>query len=639
MKVQIIEGTIQGNANGYGFLLPSDSSLSDFFIPHGDLRGALHGDRVLCETRESYGERTCARVLKIIERGTQTLTGTYFTCRGGGYVVPDEKRFSIDVFIPFGKGLRAKAGDKVVCRILSYPKKQRPEGIITKIFGRQYEKSAQLKSIFYTYKMPEKFKKDAVWEANDLSLQINEQTLKDRTDFRDLITFTIDGDNAKDFDDAISIEKTKTGYILYVHIADVSHYVKKGGKIDREAFERGTSAYFPEVVFPMLPEKLCNDLCSLKEGVDRLTLSCVMQIDKFGKVVDGKIVQSVINSNKRLTYSIVQKILDGDKGLKKEYNEVYKQLKIAEQLADILTQRSREQGTIDLDVKDSVITCQKGEIIVEREVRDKAHKIIEEFMILANTVVAEYAYYLELPFLYRVHEKPSEERLQNFYDFLEGLGLKPKRKKDQVFPKDFQLILQNAQDKDYFYLVNRVMLRSMQKAKYLPDNLGHFGLSLSCYTHFTSPIRRYPDLVVHRILKAFIKDGINGVKEFEDSVYEIAEQSSLKEKNATEAERAVDDFYKLLYLSGEVGSEFDGIISGVTKFGLFVELENGVEGLVKVESLRSRKVDFNPKTYTLVCGKQAYRLGQRLRIKVLEVNFDEKRAEFVILKDNSCKSE
>lgn len=636
MLREIVEGKIQRNANGYAFLIPSNNK-QDYFISHSDLRGAMHGDTVLCETCTGYGERTTARVLKIIERGIPTLTGTYFNGKGGGYVCPDDKKYFCDIFIPFGKGLRAKPGDKVVCRILSYPKKQRPEGMITKIFGRQFEKNAELKSILYTYNLPEKFKKEVLWEANGLSAEITKQDLRERKDFRDLVTFTIDGDDAKDFDDAVSIKKSGKNFILYVHIADVSHYVKEGSIIDKHAFERGTSVYFPESVIPMLPERLCNDLCSLKEGVDRLTFTCVMKIDARGNVLDSEILPSIINSNRRLTYSNVQKVLDGDKNLKHEYSDIYKQLKQMQTLSEILFSKREEQGTIDLDVKESRIFVDNGKIVVEREKRDVAHKIIEEFMILANTVVAEHIYYLELPFIYRIHEKPAFEKVEDFYAFLEGLGQHPKRKKDEIFPKDFQLILKNAEGKDYFYIVNRVMLRSMQKAKYSPENLGHFGLSLKCYTHFTSPIRRYPDLAIHRILKDVLAGSSDVGEKYLNTVGEIANHSSQKEKNAVEAERAVDDFYKVLYLSELEGEEFDGVISGVTKFGLFVELENGIEGLVKIETLRGKRFNFDPKTYTLLAGNKVYKLGNRVRIRVIGVNFADRKAEFEICEDISCK--
>ncbi len=633
-KREIIEGKLQGNERGYAFLLPLDEQKEDYFIPHSDLRGAMHGDTVLCETTSGDGPRTTARVLKILERGITELVGTYFTCKSGGFVTPDERKYYNDIFIPFGKGLRAKSGDKVVCKILFYPKKQNPEGIVTKILGRQFDKNAELKSMLFAYNLPDGFSNAVLSEAEEVSTPVSEKDLDGRKDYRDLVTFTIDGEDAKDFDDAVSIEKLKGGkYRLGVHIADVSHYVKPFGKIDKEAFARATSVYFPESVIPMLPERLCNDLCSLREGVDRLTMSCVMTVNKKGEVTEYEISPSVIKSSARLTYTKVQAIIDGDKKLKEKYSKQYQSIALMNELADILIAKRDKNGSIDLDVKESAISVAKnGEITVSASARDKAHRIIEEFMILANATVAEYVFYIECPFVYRVHEKPTEARLENFYAFLDGLGVTAKRKKDDIFSKDFQSILKNAENTPYYTLINRVMLRSMQKAKYSPVDKGHFGLSLSHYCHFTSPIRRYPDLVVHRILKDLLNGTENLEAKYQNFVANASTQSSEKEKNATEAERAVDDYYKLLYISGFIGEEFSAIISGVTNFGLFAELNNGIEGLIRIETLKSkRRLSFNEKNYVLSDGKTTFRLGQAVKIKVVGVNLGERRAEFTLV--------
>lgn len=631
-KTEILEGVLSGNERGYAFLIIGNGK-EDYFIPHHDLKDAMHGDRVLAQTTDGSGERTTARVLKVLERGIKELVGTYFTCKSGGFVTPDERKYYSDVFIPFGKGVRAKSGDKVVCKILSYPKRKSPEGIITEILGRQFDKKAELKCIMRAHNLPEKFPKEVIEESRKINSLLTEEDLFNREDYRSIITMTIDGEDARDFDDAISIEKLKNGnYLLGVHIADVSHYVKEGGKIDQQAFERATSVYFPEQVIPMLPEKLCNDVCSLKEGVDRLTLSCVMQIDKKGEVRDYKITPSVINSNARMTYNKVQKIIDGDKKLAKEYESIIKNIFLMNELADVLIAKRDLEGSIDLDVKESAIYVDKrGEITVVPAPRDKAHRIIEEFMILANVTVAEYMYYLEKPFIYRVHESPAPDRLENFYLFLKGLGVSFKRKKDEVFPKDFQTILKNAENTPAYTLINRVMLRSMQKAKYSPVDVGHFGLSKEHYCHFTSPIRRYPDLAIHRIIKEFLRGEQNLEEKYGEFVFSASKQSSEKEKNATDAERAVDDYYKILYISGYVGEEFDGIVSGVTGFGVFVELHSGVEGLVKLETIRGKRFNYDQKNYTLSNGKTTFRLGQKVRIKVAGVNYGDRRAEFVFV--------
>lgn len=634
MKREIIEGKLQGNERGYAFLIPTDEGEEDYFIPHSDLRGALHGDLVLAEKTRGEGARTTARVLKIIERGVKEVVGTYFSRRTGGFVVPDDRKYFNDVFVPFSVGLRAKSGDKVVAKILSYPKNKNPEGMITKILGRQFEKNAELKSIIYSYDLPEKFPKNVKDKVKEYQ-GFCEEDVKNRKDFRSLLTMTIDGEDARDFDDAISIEKLDNdNYKLGVHIADVSFYVKQGDAVDLEAYKRGTSVYFPESVIPMLPERLCNDLCSLKENQDRPTLSCVMTINENGNVIDYEICSSVIKSRARMTYTNVQKILDKDKKTIEKYKDLTKHIFLMEELADILIKKREKDGSVDLDVKESqIIVDNKGEIFVNATKKDKAHGLIEEFMILANCTVAEYMYFLEKPFIYRVHGEPTEERLENFYDFLKGVGVNAKRKKEGVYPKDFQLILKNAQDKATFTLINRVMLRTMQKAKYSAEDIGHFGLSLKHYCHFTSPIRRYPDLVIHRIIKDFLAFKDNLEQKYGEFVFEASKQSSEREKIAIEVERAVDDYYKLLYISGYVGEEFDGVISGVVNFGIFVELENAIEGLVKIENLPSKKrLILDAKNYLLSDGKTTYKLGQKVRIKVVGINLGDKRAEFLLLK-------
>ena len=631
MQRKVITGKIQGNERGYAFLIPEDEKLNDYFIPHSDLRGAMHGDTVLCEETSGTGLRTTARVLKVLERGIDRLVGTYFSTRNGGFVVPDERKYYNDIFIPQNQNGKAKSGDKVCCRILCYPKNKNPEGLIFKILGRQFTFQAELKSIEYTYKCPEKFPKLVLEEANNL---VEEIDLKGRKDFRNLTTFTIDGEDARDFDDAVSIEKLRDGnYLLGVHIADVSHYVKFFGEIDKEAFNRATSIYFPEKVIPMLPERLCNDLCSLVEGKDRLTLSCMMKIDGKGNVIDSEITPSVINSKARLTYTKVQKILDGDKKLKREYSKLVNDILLMNELCDILIKKREKNGSIDLDVKESSITVDENKnIIVTASLgRDKSHRIIEEFMILANVTVAEFMFFLDKPFIYRVHEKPTEERLEKFYAFITQLGIKFKRAKDNVYPKDFQLILNNCNNSPVFPIVNRVMLRSMQKAKYSPDNLGHFGLSEKNYCHFTSPIRRYPDLTIHRIIKDFLAGELNLEEKYSNFVEDASKQSSLKERNAQEAERAVDDYYKIMYISNYVGEEFSAVVSGVTNFGVFCELENGIEGLCKLETLKGKRYTFDEKTFSLSNGKETYKLGQSVKIKVAGVDFAQKKAEFLIV--------
>lgn len=636
MKRTIVEGKIQGNERGYGFLIIGSDS-PDFFIPHGELNGAMHGDTVLAETTVCDGERTKARVLKVLKRGINEIVGTYFTCKSGGFVTPDDNKYFSDVFIPFGKGLKAKAGDKVACKILVYPKRQKPEGIVTKIFGRQFNKNAELKSIEFNYKLPENFSKEALKEASSFPQKLTKQDRVNRKDFRKLYTVTIDGENARDFDDAVSIQKKGKKYILGVHIADVSEYVKNGSALDNDALERGTSIYFPEKVIPMLPERLCNGLCSLNEGEERLTLSCIMQIDEKGNRIDCEIVPSVIKSKKRLTYTFAQKIIDSDKQIIKDNPKLAKTLLQMKELSDILSLARHKKGSVDLEVKESEISIDcNGNINVFSAKKDAAHSLIEEFMIAANCAVAEYFYYLDIPFIYRTHGKPTEERLERFYSFLDGLGINFKRKKDGVYPKDFQLLLEKNHSTSVYSLINKIMLRTMQKAKYSSEAEGHFGLGEKFYCHFTSPIRRYPDLAVHRIIKDFFANGSEGIEDkYRNFVIEASVKCSEKEKIAEEVERAVDDYYKILYIDNYVGEEFSGVISGVIPSGIFVELENGVEGLVKIESLQGKRYVCDKKSYTLSNGKTTFKLGQNVKIRVAGVNIVDKRAEFILCDENN----
>lgn len=630
MKTEVIQGKIQGNARGYAFLIPIENYSEDYFIPHSDLRGAMHGDIVLAEKTFGTGERTTARVLKVLERGIKEVVGTYFSCRNGGFITPDDDKYFNDIFIPNNGGIRAKNADKVVCKIICYPKRKCPEGIIIKILGRQFEKKAELSSILHTYKLPTSFGERVLKDAKSLDGSISPNEISKRKDLRSQLIFTIDGETAKDFDDAVSIEKFNDYYELGVHIADVTHYVKQGGFIDSEAYERGTSVYFPESVIPMLPERLCNDLCSLRPNEDRLTLSCIMKVNFNGEVVDSQIENSVINSKYRLTYNEVQEILDGN--CKEKYPvDLITSLKLMDELTDILIDKRENKGNINLDIRESSISVVNGKIMVEVEKRKKSQKIIEEFMILTNTVVAEYMYYLDIPFIYRVHDKPSPEKLDNFYAFLDGIGVKYKRRKDDIFSKDFQTILKNC-DENISPLVNRIMLRSMQKAKYKPECEGHFGLSEKFYCHFTSPIRRYPDLAIHRIIKDFIRNGSEKLEQkYSEFVVNASLKSSEREKVAFDAEMAVDDYYKLLYISNFIGEEFDGVISGIMQFGVFVELENTIEGLVRIETIEGKDFKYNKQNYTLSNNEKSYKLGQKVRVKIVGVDITDKKAHFIFV--------
>lgn len=626
-----MKGTLKGNERGFAFFIPDDKTLNDFFIPNKSLNGAMHGDKVYAQkcigTRGSSDE---AEVVKIIERGIKKLVGTYMPERNFAFVRPDDKNYFCDIYVSLSDSLNAKKGDKVYVEILRYEKGMRPEGRVTEVLGKRFDISTEELSVVRNLSIPYEFTKDVLRETDKIPDKVSQEDIIGREDFRDVYTITIDGDDSRDFDDAISIKKNGDKFTLGVHIADVSHYVKEGSNIDKEAFERGNSVYFPDSVIPMLPEKLSNGICSLNEGVDRLTLSCVMEIDSSGNVVDKRIAKSVINSNRRMTYKKVQAILDGDEKVKSEYSDVVPLVLNAKELRDILNAKRKARGSVNLDVKDAHITINGcGEIDIEPSREEVSYSIIEEFMLAANETVAEYIFYLDLPFVYRIHEKPSADKLRSFASFLALLGIRVKWNEETCHPRDFQVLLDQLNGTPYFGLVNKVMLRSMQKAKYSETDVGHFGLSAKHYCHFTSPIRRYADLTVHRVLKSVLDGTACSLYDGkEEKMRTIAEQTSLTEKKADEAERDIDDFFIAKYMKKFIGYEAEGIISGVTGFGVFVELENTVEGLIKLEDLPRGEYSFDEKTYTLKSKKHSFSLGEKVHIVVLRSDLATRRVEF-----------
>ena len=630
----LIKGVLRGNEKGFAFLVPQNGG-SDYFIPNRNLNGAMHQDLVLARKVENSvkGSNDEAEVIRILKRGVTVLSGTFFVDRGRCVVRPDDKNFFEDVYIVRGKEKNAKTGDKVLVRIVGYFKGYSPDGEILEVLGKRYELFAEENSIIKGSGFEEGFNKKVLAEVAKIPQEVSDNELIGRLNFTDRLIITIDGDDSRDFDDAVEVEILDNGnYRLGVHIADVSEYVKQGSALDEEAFKRSTSVYFPDRVLPMLPRELSNGICSLNEGVVRLTLSCIMEIDKNGEVVDRQIVKSAIRSKRRMTYNQVEGIIGGDEKLSKEFADVKPMLMLMADLQTILTNKRDERGSVDLDVKEAHITYHDGKIDVGQREAKRAYKIIEEFMVLANECVAEFAYYQELPILYRTHEKPSVEKATTFIEFLKVLGVNVRWRADNVHPSDFSAVLERIKDKPFFSIVNRVMLRSMQKAKYYPENLGHFGLSSNCYCHFTSPIRRYPDLIVHRVIKYALDGEISAINDFYgDFIYDSASQTSEKEKKADEVERAVDDLYKVKYMEQFIGQEFDAVISGVTSFGIFCELENTVEGFTPIECLPRANYTFDKNTFTLYSPKHTFKLGEKVRIGVLGVDMSSRRTEFIIL--------
>jgi ribonuclease R len=630
----LIKGTLSGNERGFAFLIPEERTVyeKDFFIPHKNLNGAMHGDTVYAE--RVYGRSDDeAEVVKILSRGYTEIVGTFRKDSRAGYLIPDEKKYFENIYIPLSRCFNIPDGVKAVAKITEYPYGKAPGGEIIEILGEGDDFFAEELSIIRSYKLREEFPPGVEREAErQAARKISAEDLADRKDLRDALIVTIDGEDTRDIDDAVSLERLGTEYLLGVHIADVSHYVKYRSPLDKEAFSRGTSVYFPDRVLPMLPRALSNGSCSLNEGEDRLTLSCIMRVDKKGAVKDSEIVKSVIRSAHRMTYTEVTQILNGDEETCKKYADVKDMIFLFAELTNILKTMREKRGSIELDVKEAKIMLDDdGNIVIPDYERSLSHEIIEQFMVLANETVAEYMHSIEMPFVYRIHEKPAEEKAAMFREFAQNLGLRAKFSADEVKSYDYQKLLKSAEDLPVFPVLNRVMLRSMQKARYSPVNVGHFGLASPCYCHFTSPIRRYPDLCIHRIIKEVL-DGkyAEGMETYNGFVSEAAIQSSECERRAAEAEREVDALYATMYMSERLGEEYDAVISGVTAFGLFAELPNTIEGFIPLETLEG-SFEFIPERFLLKGSTESYSIGEELRIRVEDVDFFQRRTRFSLI--------
>lgn len=630
-----VKGVLKGNRRGFAFLVREDGAGDDLFIPHKGIKGAQNGDTVLAMPVK--GTKDEAYVVTVISRGRTELVGTYTCDRAGrGFVIPDDDAYFSDIYVPNSKKNGAKNNDKVTVNIVDYDSGKNPEGEITEILGKADTVKGDTLSIIRDHGFREYFSQEVLQEAEKLNKPVEKTEIGRREDYRDLLTITIDGEDARDFDDAISIEKKADRYVLYVHIADVSHYIKPDGIIDEEAIKRATSVYLPNMVLPMLPPAISNGVCSLNEGVDRLTLSCVMDVDFSGKVIANKIVESVIRSNHRMTYTAVTAILNGDAALRKKYADILTMLSDMHDLQGILTARRDSRGSINFISDEPKITLdEKGKVLnIEPYPYDRSNLIIEEFMILANETVAEYMYHTELPFVYRVHEPPQTEKLKVFSALAKAFGYDfPLRQ--TVYPAQFQKLLDEIAGTPEENIISKVMLRSMQKAKYTTNNLGHFGLALDYYCHFTSPIRRYPDLTIHRVIKAMLAGKLSGgaIPKTEKRCEKAAEISSEREIAAEMAERDADDYFKMLYMEDKVGEVYDGIVSGVTSFGLFVQLPNTVEGLIAIEKLPRAKYEFNEKRYNITGGGKIFALGDKIKIKVDGVSRDIRRVNFTLYEE------
>lgn len=606
------------------------------------MHGAMNGDEVEIDLIPEYLWRDSpeAIITKVLHRNTTEVVGTFDKSKKFGFVIPESKKQKEDIFIRKKDFSGAKKGDKVVVQIIRYPDQHNSaEGRISEIISRAGQPGGDIKAIARTYDMRETFPSRANAEAKAMKRQgVRQEDIQNRKDLRGKHIFTIDGADSKDFDDAVSLDMLPNGnYMLGVHIADVSHYVKEDGPLDKEALKRGTSVYLLNQVIPMLPKALSNDICSLNPYEDRLTLSVDMELTPEGTMVNHEIYESVIRSAARFVYDDVSDLLeDGKWQLSKKYEPFQDDLLAMHKLAVKLEEKRRERGSIDFDLDESEIRLNDKGIPVSVEIaqRRSANKMIEEFMLLANETVAEHFYWMEVPFLYRVHEKPETEKLEKLKIFLRSFGIMLRGNRSSIHPRAISSILEQVKGKTCENVVSSVTLRSMQKAYYSTSCEGHFGLALKYYCHFTSPIRRYPDLMIHRIIKEVLHHGVDGklTKHFAKAAAEAADISSAAERKAIEAEREVEKMKKAEYMSYHIGEVFDGIISGVTGFGLYVQLENTVEGLVRIDSLYDDYYDYDAEQYLLKGRRngKVYKLGDTVRIFVDNVNTDRGEIDFLL---------
>lgn len=648
-RMNLIVGKLQGHSKGFGFVIPENTELKDVYVPAENLNGAMNNDKVIVKiTKENVpGKKIEGEIIRILKHANIRIVGTFEKSDNFGFVVPDDKRIYQDIFITKGNTNGANHGHKVVVEITKWPEKRRnPEGNVIEILGNADAPGVDILSIIRKYDLPEAFPDEVEAYAANISEEISSGEISHRRDLRDLKIVTIDGEDAKDLDDAVSIEKLKDGkYRLGVHIADVTHYVKEKSPLDREAFDRGTSVYLVDRVIPMLPRKLSNGICSLNPNVDRLTMSCMMTIDSEGKVVEHDIFESVIKTSERMTYTDVTMILkDKDPELLKRYDYLIEEFNNMEELCMILNAKRMRRGALDFDFDETkIILNDNGEPIdIKPYEREIANRIIEEFMLVCNETIAEHMFWTGVPFVYRIHEDPDEEKLTILSEFIHNLGLFL-RVSGEMHPKALQEILEQVKGKKEEIVVNTLLLRSLKQARYAPDSTGHFGLAAKYYCHFTSPIRRYPDLAIHRIIREFITGRlddkkINKLKKF---VAEASIQSSEMERRAQEAERETDDLKKVEYMSNKIGQIYSGVISSVTSFGIFIELENTIEGLVHISNMLDDYYIYDEKHHSLMGERlrKIYRLGDEIRVKVAKTNIETRTIDFELVETETGESE
>ena len=638
-KSHLRKGIMRANKKGFGFV-EVDNLDDDIYVASENMNGAIHDDIVLVEiTSKMTVNRLEGRILKVLKRQVERYIGEIsFDAKGVGHVILDDKRVNINVQIPKDKSLNAVDGHKVVVELVKRINNKKYEGKVVEIIGHKNDPGVDILSIIYKYNINTVFPDDVKEEVKNIKMEVTPEDYAGRRDLRDMEIFTIDGDDTKDIDDAISIEKYANGhYKLGVHIADVSYYVKEGSPLDNEAMERGTSVYLVDRVIPMLPHELSNGICSLNPNTDRLAISCIMEFDSTGRQVDYELFPSVIRSRIQMTYKKVNSILENNI-VPEGYEPYEKSLRIMAELASILRKVKIKRGYLDFDVDEAKILVDEDCKPLEIKIRERGvgENLIEDFMIAANECVATHIYFMNLPFIYRVHEVPKEEKIRSFLTFIGNLGYQFSGDVKDTSPKTVQRLLNFLKDKPEYKMLSSLLLRSMQKAVYKPENLGHYGLASSCYTHFTSPIRRYPDTTVHRLLRTYLFDrnlDMSTIRKWEERLVYIAEHSSSRERASVDCEREVEDMKMAEYMEGHIGEVFEGMISSVTSFGMFVELDNLVEGLVPLRDMPDFfHYDEVRMTLTGERTHVKYTIGDRVLIKVARASKEEKTIDFEIIK-------
>ncbi|QDW75626.1 ribonuclease R [Lachnospiraceae bacterium KGMB03038] len=640
-----LEGTYRASRKGYGFVTVSEEE-PDIYIHEEHTGGAFDGDRVeVLVTSWPEGRNREGKILRVLARGYTRVVGLYQKNQKKtyGFVIPDDQKFQKDIFIPEGKEGGAVDGHKVVVELISYGEDgKNPEGKIVEIIGHINDPGVDILSVVKGYDLPMEFPEKVLNQAERAAKEVTAADMAGRKDIRDWQMVTIDGEDAKDLDDAVSLVKEGENYILGVHIADVANYVQENSALDREALKRGTSVYLADRVIPMLPHVLSNGICSLNAGSDRLALSCIMKVDPQGAVIDHEIGETVVHVKERMTYTSVKKILeDQDPHERERYRELIPMFEQMGELSDILRQRRKKRGSIDFDFPESKLVLDEAGMPVEIKPyeRNKATRLIEDFMLLANETVAEEYYWQELPFLYRTHEQPDNDKIRSLAVFINNFGYSMHVGQNEVRPKEIQKLLGKVEGSPEEALISRLALRSMKQARYTPENTGHFGLAANYYTHFTSPIRRYPDLQIHRI----IKDNLRGrmkpekIAHYEKILPEVAKASSERERRADEAERETIKLKKAEYMSRHVGEVYEGVISGLTRWGMYIELENTVEGLVHVANMPDDHYDYDENGFRMVGERtgKTYKLGQRVFVRVTGADVFMRTVDFEIA-DEHC---